>query len=95
MKNWHNEAAAFQASTDISRISVTGMKGQKRALNNSHKAKLEAELKLLEWHKLANDAALKVGHTITLLLLFSSFFVAVSLFSRVEGFFCPKSFENS
>jgi hypothetical protein len=26
----------------------------------TRKEKLEAELKLLEWHKLANDAAIKV-----------------------------------
>ena len=27
----------------------------------TRKEQLEAELKLLEWHKLANDAAIKVG----------------------------------
>ena len=50
----------MQMPTDISRISMNGMKPQKTIINKSRKAKLEAELKLLEWHKLANDAALKV-----------------------------------
>ena len=61
MKNWMDETGVSQTSTDISRISMNGMKGQKSVINNSRKAKLEAELKLLEWHKLANDAALKVS----------------------------------
>ena len=62
MKNWVDETGVSQTSTDISRISMgmNGMKGGKSIINNSRKAKLEAELKLLEWHKLANDAALKV-----------------------------------
>ena len=63
MKNWVDETTVG-TSTDISRISMGGMKGQKIVINNSRKAKLEAELKLLEWHKLANDAALKVNHDI-------------------------------
>ena len=61
MKSWYDGTNLTQTSIDVSRISVSGAKGQKNAMNNSRKAKLEAELKLLEWHKLANDAALKVG----------------------------------
>jgi hypothetical protein len=30
----------------------------------SRKEKLQAELKLLEWHKMANNAAIKVSHLI-------------------------------
>lgn len=30
-------------------------------LPQSRKEKLQAELKLLEWHKMANNAAIKVG----------------------------------
>ena len=48
-------------SADISRIEFSSMGGKSKAgLIHTRKAKLEAELKLLEWHKLANDAALKV-----------------------------------
>lgn len=61
MKCWVDDTSLSVASTDISRISINGnMKGQKSVMINSRKAKIEAELKLLEWHKLANDAALKV-----------------------------------
>ena len=69
MKSWYDGTNIYQTSTDVSRISVSGAKGHKNVINNSRKAKLEAELKLLEWHKLANDAALKVGRLINLVTI--------------------------
>ena len=51
-------------ATDISRISINKMDGGGGGDNGkirSRKAKLEAELKLLEWHKMANEAALKAA----------------------------------
>jgi hypothetical protein len=60
MKNWGDETIMSQGgSVDISRMGA-GVKG-KVMQTNSRKAKIEAELKLLEWHKLANDAALKAA----------------------------------
>ena len=48
MKNWVDETGVSQTSTDISRISMgmNGMKGGKSIINNSRKAKLEAEHKI-------------------------------------------------
>ena len=53
-------------ATDISRISINKMDdggggGGDNGKIRSRKAKLEAELKLLEWHKMANEAALKAA----------------------------------
>ena len=50
-------------ATDISRISINKMDGGggDHGKIRSRKAKLEAELKLLEWHKMANEAALKAA----------------------------------
>ena len=51
-------------ATDISRISNSkkGLEGPGDGRIRTRKDKLEAELKLLEWHKMANEAALKVRH---------------------------------
>ena len=46
-------------ATDVSRISGVNT-GPTMGKIRNRKAKLEAELKLLEWHKMANEAALKV-----------------------------------
>lgn len=59
MMSWVDDFSSFQSSTDV----VPG--GQKKAIvtkSPTKKEQLEAELKLLEWHKLANDAAIKVFH---------------------------------
>jgi hypothetical protein len=61
MKSWVDEASFTQSSTDVSSSSMNRMKSHKVDISKSlRKAKLEADLKQLEWHKSANDAALKV-----------------------------------
>jgi hypothetical protein len=61
MKSWVDEASFTQSSTDVSSSSMNRMKSHKVDISKSlRKSKLEADLKQLEWHKSANDAALKV-----------------------------------
>lgn len=62
MKSWVDETTISKSSSDISFLSMNRMKSHKAPdMNKStRKAKLEADLKQLEWHKSANDAALKV-----------------------------------
>jgi len=58
--SWVNEFDSFQQSTDGGGRSVGGGgKAPKRVL--SRKEKINEELKLLEWHKMANEAALKAA----------------------------------
>jgi len=62
MSTWTEEFSAFQSSTASGGIgggNSSSTVGAKRS--PSRKDKIEAELKLLEWHKLANDAAIKAA----------------------------------
>ena len=62
MKSWVDETTFTQSSSDVSSLSMNRMKSHNVDMSKIlRKAKLEADLKQLEWHKSANDAALKVG----------------------------------
>jgi hypothetical protein len=58
--SWVDDRSVAGGATDVSRISVTNTGSAAAGKIKNRKAKLEAELKLLEWHKMANEAALKV-----------------------------------
>ena len=61
MKSWTDEIMFLQSSSEVSCLSMNKIKSHKVDMSKSlRKAKLEADLKQLEWHKSANDAALKV-----------------------------------
>lgn len=61
MKSWVDETSFTQSSSDVSSLSMNRMKSHNVDMSKIlRKAKLEADLKQLEWHKSANDAALKV-----------------------------------
>lgn len=55
--SWVDDFSSFQSSTDAA---PGGQKKAQVTKSPTKKEQLEAELKLLEWHKLANDAAIKV-----------------------------------
>lgn len=60
MSNWVEEFSNFQGGAGG--VTTGGaMKSTYAPLKQTRKEKIEAELKLLEWHKLANDAALKAA----------------------------------
>lgn len=63
MGSWVDDFSTFQNSTDGGGDLTAGLGikgGSYLAKSPTRKEKLEAELKLLEWHRLANDAAIKV-----------------------------------
>jgi hypothetical protein len=63
MGTWVEEFKALQSPSKgkgSTSLGSTTTKGNSR-LQPSKAEQLEAELKLLEWHKLANNAAIKVG----------------------------------
>jgi len=57
--SWVDDFNSFQASTDSGPGLGRSGGAPKKLL--SRKEKIQEELKLLEWHKLANDAALKAA----------------------------------
>lgn len=57
--NWVEDFDSFQNSDENpARLAISSVNSKKPL---SRKEKIESELKLLEWHKLANDAALKAA----------------------------------
>lgn len=59
MSNWVEEFSSFQGGGGV--VPGGGMKSTFAPSKQTRTQKIEAELKLLEWHKLANDAALKAA----------------------------------
>lgn len=61
MGSWVDEQFSGSIQPETASFSIT--KGSSREINKpqSRKQKLEAELKLLDWHKLANDSAIKAA----------------------------------
>ena len=60
----------YSSGRNMNAMSASGMNSKQSVLMNKkvpRAEKIEAELKLLEWHKLANDAALKVTCLLSLL----------------------------
>jgi epoxyqueuosine reductase QueG len=58
MGSWVNEFKALNSPTK----NKGSIKNNPGLLQPSKAEQIEAELKLLEWHKLANNAAIKVVH---------------------------------
>jgi hypothetical protein len=62
MSNWVEEFSNFQGGGGTAGVTTGGtMKSSYAPQKQTRTEKIQAELKLLEWHKLANDAALKAA----------------------------------
>ena len=67
--SWVDDFSQFQST---SQASIAGKTAPTKK-SPTRKEQLEAELKLLEWHKLANEAAIKVNN------MFQNYFSTIYL----------------